>query len=178
MLFGPDAAKIKMATATKRMGQGAREMPEYGTAVERLQYIMKMPPLTIDCKELQATLEKAEDEGADALMLKKGITKLEYAERVQMAARVKAITKEITELLDVPNLDLDCDQLYDAVEFARDKEGIAQELIDKADLKLARRTTCLVLAAAAARRTTCLVLVGSAFDTCLCAPVSRAKAMM
>ena len=115
---------------------GAREIWSE-KAKDRLEFIMRKPPLQIDLGELHKVLTEAEAEGVDASLLKKGLAKIDYAERVQHAARMKEISKEIEGFLKEEDpLKVDVASLLAAVEFAIGKSGISEDLISRAEAKL------------------------------------------
>ena len=110
-------------------------LPKEETPAAMLDALQKMPPATIDCDLLRKYLEEAEASGADHTLLQRGLIKLEYAERVQAAARVKALTEQVDGLLSVPDLDLDVEKLLQLLRKAEDA-GVPDAVLDRGQEKL------------------------------------------
>ena len=113
-----------MATAIYRAGARAepsQDEREYARLLAR-------PPLQLDCPELQAILERLEAAGAPRGLLSKGITKLEYAERVQLSARMQRLAVEMEELITAPPLDLDRERLGAAMQLAEELPSFNAEV--------------------------------------------------
>lgn len=137
MHAGPEYEQLRAnARQQKGLYGGARAAPTFGTPRDELDRLLKNPPLSINLDDLQSALEKAEAAGVSRDLLKKGLAKVEYAERVQTAARVKALVAEIDELLSADPLEVDVEALLEAIDFAVDKEGVPEGLIEKAEAKL------------------------------------------
>ena len=128
--FGPDADKIKASHVGAIRAMGARTVGDTA-ALDDLHRIMRQPPLGMDLVALQDALVKCEDGSlCSAAELKKGLAKLEYAERIQLEARVKKIKGEMDVLLKVAPLELDVDALAALIEFAEGR--VPTEMIDRA----------------------------------------------
>lgn len=137
MHMGPDAERLRIAAqANQNVRLGARRAPSNDSPLDVLRRLLKATPLTVDLDELALALKNAEAAKVPAFELKKGIAKMEYAERVQTAARIKAFAAEVEVLLTLDDLDVDVEKLLEMIEFAEDKPGVPEGLIAKAEAKL------------------------------------------
>ena len=138
MHYGPEAYRLQQQQykQQQKLYGGARRAPQFDTPIENLRRLLKATPLTIDLEELQDALTAAEQANVPAFELKKGIAKLEYAERVQTAARIKKLAAEVQAILFMDDLDVDVEKLLEAIEFAEGKPGVPEGLIEKAEAKL------------------------------------------
>jgi hypothetical protein len=137
MHMGPDAERLRIAAvANQNVRGGARRAPVLDSPLEVLRSLLKATPLTVDLDELAVALKNAEVAKVPAFELKKGIAKMEYAERVQTAARIKAFAAEVEVVIHLDDLDVDVEKLLEMIEFAEDKPGVPEGLIAKAEAKL------------------------------------------
>ena len=115
---------------------GAREAPHHESLQNTLERLMRQPPMKLDTAQMQSTLRALEEEGAPKAVLSKALGKLEYAERVQAAARVKQLTSDISSYFDVPALEVDVRALLAKLQLAAENPGVPEDILERGEAKL------------------------------------------
>ena len=121
-------APLSSAVEQRRGGNTIKIAPARALILLLLE---KQPPLTIDVEKLREALEQAEKDGTPSATLKRGLDKLEYAERRQAAARLQVLADMLNTFVEQPLLEVDLTE-FELALIESEEKGVEEKVLLKA----------------------------------------------
>ena len=112
--------------------------PSTDSVIASLEQMLMKPPMKVDLQEMEELLNAVEALGTPAAkgVVKRGLEKLEYARRAQVAARAAKVAEQIKQLMEPPPMEIDQEALLAALEVAADTPAFDEKLLERGEASL------------------------------------------